>query len=239
MTATNPYIPQPDDQHTSTQYGSSEQPQQAQQTYGQYQGQPYTDGGQTPPEQPAYGAPYTQQPYNAQYGASYNAPYTAPYAQGYYYGQPTQVDRWNGLCIAGFVCAFVIPPVGLILSIIALVQINKSHEKSKGLSIAGIVISALGTLLYVAVIALAIWAVGFTVDYVEEHPEVWFDSDDYSHLDGQLCLPDGTCVDTQDLPDDYDWSDLLYDSAPTDVTEWSDQWQTAQGSAPITMELVD
>ena len=210
MTATNPYIPQPDDQHTSTQYGSPEQPQQAQQTYGQYQGQPYTDGGQTPPEQPAYGAPYTQQPYNAQYGASYNAPYTAPYAQGY-----------------------------LILSIIALVQINKSHEKSKGLSIAGIVISALGTLLYVAVIALAIWAVGFTVDYVEEHPEVWFDSDDYSHLDGQLCLPDGTCVDTQDLPDDYDWSDLLYDSAPTDVTEWSDQWQTAQGSAPITMELVD
>ena len=206
MTATNPYIPQPDDQHTSTQYGSPEQPQQAQQTYGQYQGQPYTDGGQTPPEQPAYGAPYTQQPYNAQYGASYNAPYTAPYAQGY---------------------------------IIALVQINKSHEKSKGLSIAGIVISALGTLLYVAVIALAIWAVGFTVDYVEEHPEVWFDSDDYSHLDGQLCLPDGTCVDTQDLPDDYDWSDLLYDSAPTDVTEWSDQWQTAQGSAPITMELVD
>lgn len=112
-------------------------------------------------------------------------------------------------------------------------------RRAKGLSIAGIVISALGTLLYVAVIALAIWAVGFTVDYVEEHPEVWFDSDDYSHLDGQLCLPDGTCVDTQDLPDDYDWSDLLYDSAPTDVTEWSDQWQTAQGSAPITMELVD
>ena len=85
MTATNPYIPQPDDQHTSTQYGSPEQPQQAQQTYGQYQGQPYTDGGQTPPEQPAYGAPYTQQPYNAQYGASYNAPYTAPYTQGDYY----------------------------------------------------------------------------------------------------------------------------------------------------------
>lgn len=88
MTATNPYIPRPDDQHTSTQYGSPEQPQQAQQTYGQYQGQPYTDGGQTPPEQPAYGAPYTQQPYNAQYGASYNAPYTAPYTQGYYYGRP-------------------------------------------------------------------------------------------------------------------------------------------------------
>lgn len=98
MTATNPYIPQPDDQHTSTQYGSPEQPQQAQQTYGQYQGQPYTDGGQTPPEQPAYGAPYTQQPYNAQYGASYNAPYTAPYAQGYYYGQPTHRSTDGTAC---------------------------------------------------------------------------------------------------------------------------------------------
>ena len=160
MTATNPYIPQPDDQHTSTQYGSPEQPQQAQQIYGQYQGQPYTDGGQTPPEQPAYGAPYTQQPYNAQYGASYNAPYTAPYTQGYYYGQSAQTDKWNGLCIAGFVCAFIIPPIGLILSIVALVQINKSHEKSKGMSIAGIAISALGTLFLVACIAFAVWVIG-------------------------------------------------------------------------------
>ena len=120
--------------------------------------------------------------------------------------------------------------LGLVCAIAGNVLYNKRSDMNR-------VLASLA--LYVAVIALAIWAVGFTVDYVEEHPEVWFDSDDYSHLDGQLCLPDGTCVDTQDLPDDYDWSDLLYDSAPTDVTEWSDQWQTAQGSAPITMELVD
>lgn len=238
MTATNPYIPQPDDQHTSTQYGSPEQPQQAQQTYGQYQGQPYTDGGQTPPEQPAYGAPYTQQPYNAQYGASYNAPYTAPYTQGYYYGQSAQTDKWNGLCIAGFVCAFIIPPIGLILSIVALVQINKSHEKSKGMSIAGIAISALGTLFLVACIAFAVWVIGFTFDYIDEHPEVW-DDDSLSQYDGQICFEDGTCMDTHDLPDDFSLPEYLDEFARSTQDDWVDTWQTAQGSAPITMELVD
>lgn len=238
MTATNPYTPQPDDQHTSPQYGSPEQPQQAQQTYGQYQGQPYTNGGQTPPEQPTYGAPYAQQPYNAQYGASYNAPYTAPYTQGYYYGQPAQTDKWNGLCIAGFVCAFVIPPVGLILSIIALVQINKSHEKSKGMSIAGIAISALGTLFLVACIAFAVWVIGFTFDYIDEHPEVW-DDDSLSQYDGQICFEDGTCMDTRDLPDDFSLPEYLDEFARSTQGDWVDTWQTAQGSAPITMELVD
>lgn len=202
MTATNPYIPQPDDQHTSPQYGSPEQPQQAQQTYGQYQGQPYTNGGQTPPEQPAYGAPYTQQPYNAQYGASYNAPYTAPYAQGYYYGQSAQTDKWNGLCIAG------------------------------------IAISALGTLFLVACIAFAVWVIGFTFDYIDEHPEVW-DDDSLSQYDGQICFEDGTCMDTRDLPDDFSLPEYLDEFARSTQDDWVDTWQTAQGSAPITMELVD
>ena len=202
MTATNPYIPQPDDQHTSPQYGSPEQPQQAQQTYGQYQGQPYTNGGQTPPEQPAYGAPYTQQPYNAQYGASYNAPYTAPYAQGYYYGQSAQTDKWNGLCIAG------------------------------------IAISALGTLFLVACIAFAVWVIGLTFDYIDEHPEVW-DDDSLSQYDGQICFEDGTCMDTRDLPDDFSLPEYLDEFARSTQGNWVDTWQTAQGSAPITMELVD
>ena len=212
-----PYT-QPSQQPYTQQYGAAYQQGAPYQNGYQQQGTPYQNGYQQPG---AYGAPYGAQPY------------------GYYYGQPAQVDRWNGLCIAGFVLAFIIPPVGLILSVIALVQINKSHEKSKGLTIAGIVISALGTLFFVAVIALAVWAVGFTVDYVEEHPEVWYESGDYSQLDGQLCLPDGTCVDTRDLPDGYDWSDLLDDFGSHDGTEWTDHWQTALGSIPIEMALVD
>jgi len=53
--------------------------------------------------------------------------------------------RWNGLAIAGFILSFLISLVGLILSIIALNQINKSGgmQKGKGLALAGIIISAL------------------------------------------------------------------------------------------------
>ena len=40
------------------------------------------------------------------------------------------------------------------------------------MSIAGIAISALGTLLLVACIAFAVWVIGFTFDYIDEHPSV-------------------------------------------------------------------
>ncbi len=43
--------------------------------------------------------------------------------------------------IAGFVCAFLVPIVGLILSIIGMVQINKNGGKSKGMAITGIIVS--------------------------------------------------------------------------------------------------
>ncbi len=57
------------------------------------------------------------------------------------YGAPQNNDKWNGLVIAGFVCAFLVPIVGLILSIIGMVQINKNGGKSKGMAIAGIIVS--------------------------------------------------------------------------------------------------
>ena len=38
-------------------------------------------------------------------------------------------------------CAFLVPIVGLILSIIGMVQINKNGGKSKGMAIAGIIVS--------------------------------------------------------------------------------------------------
>lgn len=47
----------------------------------------------------------------------------------------------NSLAIAGFVTSFIIPLVGLILSIISLNQIKKTREGGRGLAIAGIVIS--------------------------------------------------------------------------------------------------
>ena len=62
-----------------------------------------------------------------------------------YVPQPPQ--KTNGLAIGGFVTSLICcGPIGLILSIIGLSQINKNpNEGGKGLAIAGIVIGALGT----------------------------------------------------------------------------------------------
>lgn len=218
MSDSNPFVPQrSDNQHPSpSQQPEYQHPYAQSSPNGTQQSAPRPD---TPPQDQQYpNAQYQYQQGYPQY-QQYNAPYP-PSGYGYGYPQPSQQDRWNGLCIAGFILAFIIPPVGLVLSIIALVQINRTREKSKGLTIAGIVISALGTLCFVAVIAVAVWALGFTVDYIDSHPQMWQNSGDLSQLDGRLCFQDGTCVDTEDLPHDFDWSDVLegtdWQYAPSD-----------------------
>ena len=102
-----------------------------------------------PPQQPpgyTPQPPYGQQPYGQQpYGQS-------PYGQPGGYPPPAKT---NGLAIAGFVLSFLVSLVGLILSIIALTQINGSNgtQKGKGLAIAGIIIGALSMLATVAALA--------------------------------------------------------------------------------------
>jgi len=94
---------------------------------------PQQPPGYTP--QPPYGQqPYGQPPYGQQ-----------PYGQPGGYPQPAKT---NGLAIAGFVLSILLSLVGLILSIIALIQINNSNgtQKGKGLAIAGIVIGAVSML---------------------------------------------------------------------------------------------
>lgn len=58
----------------------------------------------------------------------------------------TSSGKTNTLAIVGLILAIFIAPIGLILSIIALVKINKSKEGGKGLAIAGIIIGSLFTL---------------------------------------------------------------------------------------------
>ncbi|AFI62720.1 beta-galactosidase [Bifidobacterium animalis subsp. animalis MCC 1489] len=142
--------------------GSSEPPMQqdpnqtpfAQPQYGDYGAQ---GNAQQPYGQPQYGqqSPYAQPQYGQyaqgggqQYGQpdyTQNMPNYAPYGQynqsQYGNGYSPEPTTWNGLCIAGFVCSFLVPIVGLILSIVALTQINRTGEKSRGMAIAGIVIS--------------------------------------------------------------------------------------------------
>ena len=120
--------------------------------------------------------------------------------QGGYY--PSINRSWNVLCIIGFVLSFLLPPVGLVLSIIALVQINRSFQKSKGLSIAGIVIGALGTLLCVMLIGMTIWL---------------FSNLTYS--DNQVCFQ-GTCSDYSDMDTDTFASTHQFTALP-----WNDDTQ--------------
>ncbi|GAB2466136.1 DUF4190 domain-containing protein [Xylanimonas ulmi] len=61
----------------------------------------------------------------------------------------------RGLGIAGFVTAFLVSPVGLVLSIIALVQSRKAGHKN-GLALAGVIVSVLVTIGWVVVIIVTV-----------------------------------------------------------------------------------
>ena len=54
--------------------------------------------------------------------------------------------------LSGSVLSFVFCPAGLILSIIALRQINRTQERGKAFAIAGIVISAIAIVIVIITI---------------------------------------------------------------------------------------
>ena len=120
-----------------------------QQAQGQYQGQYGRGYGQYGQGYGQYGQGY------GQYGQGYN-----PYGQGYnqYQYQPPQKKGENGMAIAGLVLAFFFPLVGLILSCLGLKQSKTMDDEGKGISIAGIVISSIGLVVYLALIIYAIIA---------------------------------------------------------------------------------
>jgi hypothetical protein len=61
--------------------------------------------------------------------------------QGHYSGRHLGQSQ-QGLAIAGFVCAFLIPLLGLIFSCVALSGMSRNHnDEGKGLATAGLVIS--------------------------------------------------------------------------------------------------
>ncbi|KFI51213.1 DUF4190 domain-containing protein [Bifidobacterium biavatii] len=187
----------------------NDQSQYGQRAYGQAYGQSYS---QSPQYGQQYGQSYGQSAYGQQpYGRSpYGQPAYGQSAPGWYpaYDEPSY-QRWNILSIVGFVLAFPIPPVGLVLSIIALVQINKSREKSKGLAIAGIVVGAISTALLTAVIMIAVFAFGQAMDYAVYDRDGYGYSDDnggygdYGDVTTDCAAElDGQCYEWDDL-DDY------------------------------------
>ena len=50
-------------------------------------------------------------------------------------------EEKNDMAVASFILAFLLPPLGLIFSIIALLIADKRNGKGEGLSIAGLAIS--------------------------------------------------------------------------------------------------
>lgn len=71
-----------------------------------------------------------------------------------------QQSGYNVLSILGFIFAFLFPPVGFILGIIALSQIKKTNEKGKGLAIAAIVFGAIFFLLLILIVFVGIAWIG-------------------------------------------------------------------------------
>ncbi|WP_204314786.1 DUF4190 domain-containing protein [Bifidobacterium aerophilum] len=222
-----PYAQQP-------AYGEAQQSQSYGAQYAQQPSDPGTAGAGE-----ATGAGYASSqpvPGGAQYGQQYGQPAGSPYTQeGYGYGQPqpgagqpgqpyppqgasyyynipyvTSVnERWNTLCIVGFVLSFLFPLVGLVLSIIALMQINKNGGKSRNMAVAGIVIGAVFTLIGILFAVFLAWAWNTTLKSYD------YSYTDYGADSAASCdvTINGECMSFGDLgqwgidPDDLGGSD--------------------------------
>lgn len=97
-----------------------------------------------------------------------------------------ETQKTNTLSIIGLITAFFAPLIGLILSIIGLVQINKRGEKGKGLAISGIVASVVIGLaqlvIFIAIIAAMTASITLTsykdpdTGYSVQYPKGWLKS---------------------------------------------------------------
>ncbi len=104
----------------------------------QQQAQP---GAERPQGQPGFEQQQAYQPYQTQ---QY---------------QPPRESESNGFAIAGLICAFFIPILGLIFSCIGLNRSKKMNGDGKGLSIAGIVISVLAIVIIIIYLSIFIAAI--------------------------------------------------------------------------------
>lgn len=125
---------------------------------------------------PPPGPPTPETPPPAWDGQAANASTTPPPASpagapAYAPAPPSPPGRV--LSIVGLVLAFLLPPVGLILSIIAAVKLGKAGAP-KGLAIAGIIVGAVLTILeIIGLILLVTVFAGIIGMCAELGPGVW------------------------------------------------------------------
>lgn len=87
----------------------------------------------------------------------------------------------NILAILGLVFAFFIPLVGLVLSIIGLIQSNKLND-GKGIAIGGIVTSAIMFVLQLIIIIILIFVLSFSSISNDDY-DYNYNYDDYYYND--------------------------------------------------------
>ena len=66
-----------------------------------------------------------------------------PYDQQGYQAPPPPPRGTSGLAIAGLILAFLMAPIGFILSLIAVFKTGKGRSKGRGLAVAGLIVSTL------------------------------------------------------------------------------------------------
>ncbi|MDR6979367.1 hypothetical protein J2X68_006103 [Streptomyces sp. 3330] len=145
------------------------------------------------PAGPHSQAPYPQAPYpQAPYGA---VPYPV-WGQGYSpYGRPSPV---NGVAIAALVLGLLcfLPGVGLLLGIIALVQIRKRGERGKAMAVVGTVLSSIG---------LAVWVLALSTGGASD---VWDGFKEGASGNSSFALAKGDCFDVPGETFDEDVYDV-------------------------------
>jgi len=72
---------------------------------------------------------------------------------------PVAPIRINTLALVGFIASFMIPIAGLVLGILAIRQIEQTHESGRGLARAATIIGLLGTVFQV--LFFIVWLILF------------------------------------------------------------------------------
>jgi len=99
-----------------------------------------------------YGNAYT--PYDPRW------PHVVPHMGFYPPPQPT-----NSAAIVALVMAFVVPVVGLVIGLVAMSQIRKTHERGNGMAVAAVVIGLISTIIFVGLFVSILTAVSTTSGY--------------------------------------------------------------------------
>lgn len=174
---------------------------------------------------PRQQAPHTgdQQPYQQPYQQGYQQ---QPYQQGYpppgAPARPTSV-----VAVVGLVLAFLLSPVGVIVSAIGISDTRGGRKAGRGLAIAGVVVGLVFTVLWVVVIIAATLLLQRTAESA---------SDVASALSTATELPSGLPSDLPtDLPSDLP-SDLPTD-LPSDLpSSLTDLPGAEDGAADVTVD---